>query len=42
MGFESGLGVVLLALILYRLSESFGLRKEEWLARRRKGHGQEA
>lgn len=42
LGFESGLAVVLLAIILDRLTESFGLRKEERLARRKNGHGQEA
>lgn len=42
LGFESGLAVVLLAIILDRLTESFGVRKEERLARRAGGQGQES
>lgn len=41
LGFESGLAVVLLAIILDRLTESFGVRKEERVARRN-GQSQEA
>ncbi|NMG29474.1 ABC transporter permease [Aromatoleum evansii] len=42
LGFESGLAVVLLAIILDRLTESFGVRKEERIARRKGGQGQES
>ncbi|AYH43899.1 proline/glycine betaine ABC transporter permease [Azoarcus sp. DN11] len=39
LGFESGLAVVLLAIILDRLTESFGVPKEERIARRKsQGH----
>ncbi|NMG46071.1 ABC transporter permease subunit [Aromatoleum toluvorans] len=41
LGFESGLAVVLLAIILDRLTESFGVPKEERIARR-KNQGQGA
>ena len=42
LGFESGLAVVLLAIILDRLTESFGLRKEERIARRMTGQSQDS
>ncbi|NMF87308.1 ABC transporter permease [Aromatoleum petrolei] len=42
LGFESGLAVVLLAIILDRLTESFGVRKEERIARLKGGQGQES
>jgi len=41
LGFESGLAVVLLAIILDRLTESFGVRKEERIARRKNGQSQD-
>lgn len=41
LGFESGLAVVLLAIILDRLTESFGIPKEERIARRM-GQGRES
>lgn len=42
LGFESRLAVLLLAIILDRITESFGLRKEERLARRKNGHMQKS